>query len=341
LCDITNVGTNAVQLQKDSFTGLCNSANFNSEVFVGAAPYEYIKPKVPVPSRGETSCSTRTSTPVAMDQMDDEPECPSDPQKVAEYVCDIYKLLDRDEDKHLPRQNYMDDQRDINVKMRAILVDWLVEVHMKYKLKLETLFLTVNLIDRFLDERQTMRKKLQLVGVTAMLIAAKFEEIYPPEVRDFVYITDNAYSKEDILQMEVLMLTQLKFVLCVPTAAHFLERIKQANLDGRPKNDEQAKVHGHLMNYLLELSLLDFKMIRYEPSHLVAAAALLSNRLMKLHPAWPMAMSNSCKHDLPAVKQCAQDMCGILEGVEGSQLKAVRKKFSHDKFSKVASMPWW
>jgi cyclin B len=79
--------------------------------------------------------------------------------------------------------------------MRAILVDWIIEVHLKFKLLPETLFITVSLIDRYLEKVQIKRNNLQLVGVTAMLIATKYEEIYAPEVRDFVYITDNAYTK--------------------------------------------------------------------------------------------------------------------------------------------------
>jgi cyclin B len=86
--------------------------------------------------------------------------------------------------------------------MRAILIDWLIEVHLKFKLLPETLFLTINLIDRYLEKQAIPRTKLQLVGVTAMLISSKYEEIYAPEVRDFVYITDKAYTKEEILAME-------------------------------------------------------------------------------------------------------------------------------------------
>lgn len=86
--------------------------------------------------------------------------------------------------------------------MRAILVDWIIEVHLKFKLLPETLFITVSLIDRYLEQVQIKRTNLQLVGVTAMLIASKYEEIYAPEVKDFVYITDNAYTKDEILQME-------------------------------------------------------------------------------------------------------------------------------------------
>ena len=90
--------------------------------------------------------------------------------------------------------------------MRAILVDWLVEVHMKFKLLPETLYCTINIIDRFLEHEKCTRAKLQCVGVTAMLIASKYEEIYAPEVRDFVYITDKAFPREEILRMEQKML---------------------------------------------------------------------------------------------------------------------------------------
>lgn len=90
--------------------------------------------------------------------------------------------------------------------MRSILIDWLVEVHLKFKLVPETLYLTVNLIDWYLSQVSVNREKLQLVGVTAMLIASKYEEIYAPEVQDFVYITDKAYTKEEILDCEQRML---------------------------------------------------------------------------------------------------------------------------------------
>ena len=80
--------------------------------------------------------------------------------------------------------------------MRAILVDWLATVHLKFKLFPETLFITINLLDRYLTLNQVERKELQLVGVCCMLVASKYEEIYPPEIKDFAYITDKAYSSQ-------------------------------------------------------------------------------------------------------------------------------------------------
>jgi cyclin B len=95
--------------------------------------------------------------------------------------------------------------------MRAILVDWLIDVHMKFKLLPETLFITVNLIDRFLSKKSISKSKLQLLGVSSLMIATKYEEIYPPTLSDFVYITDKAYSRDDILTMESSILVALDF----------------------------------------------------------------------------------------------------------------------------------
>lgn len=98
----------------------------------------------------------------------------------------------------MPKPKYMRKQADINSSMRAILVDWLVEVGEEYKLLPQTLYLTVNYIDRFLSMMSVLRGKLQLVGTACMLLASKFEEIYPPEVSEFVYITDDTYTAKQV-----------------------------------------------------------------------------------------------------------------------------------------------
>lgn len=115
----------------------------------------------------------------------------------------------------------------MNSKMRAILVDWLVEVAEEYKLCADTLYLTVNYIDRFLSKHVVSRSQLQLVGVACMWVAAKYEEIYPPNVTDFCYITDSTYSKEQMVGMEELVLKKLNYELAVPTAKTFLRRLLQ------------------------------------------------------------------------------------------------------------------
>jgi len=121
-----------------------------------------------------------------------------DPLCATEYVHDMYSLFREKEPTTSVRPVFMESQPHINERMRSILVDWLVEVHLKFKLVPETLYLTVNLIDRYLERDEVSRPKLQLVGVTSLLIASKYEEIYPPELRDLVYICDRAYTRNDV-----------------------------------------------------------------------------------------------------------------------------------------------
>lgn len=124
--------------------------------------------------------------------------------------------------RNRPKHGYMKKQPDITHTMRTILVDWLVEVSEEYKLHSETLCLAVSYIDRFLSCMSVVRAKLQLVGTAAMFIAAKYEEIYPPDVAEFVYITDDTYTKKQVLRMEQLILKVLSFDLSVPTTMVFV-----------------------------------------------------------------------------------------------------------------------
>lgn len=126
--------------------------------------------------------------------------------------------------------DYMPSQPEINDKMRAILIDWLIEVHNKFELTNETLYLTINIVDRFLAAETVARRELQCVGMSAMLIASKYEEIWAPEVNDFVQISDRAYEHRHVLVMEKRILGRLEWNITVPTPYVFLARfIKAAN----------------------------------------------------------------------------------------------------------------
>jgi hypothetical protein len=132
----------------------------------------------------------------------------------------------------------MRQQIEINQKMRAILLDWLVDVHLRFNLRDETLFLSQFIIDSYIVNNQVQRSQLQLLGITAMLIASKYEEIYPPQVplyllfyyfqiKDFIHVTDNAYNNEDVLRMEGQILISLKFDLSQVSSLIFLRKFAQ------------------------------------------------------------------------------------------------------------------
>ncbi|KAG9489442.1 hypothetical protein GDO78_005420 [Eleutherodactylus coqui] len=211
-----------------------------------AAKVATVKPKaVPVPVT-VIDAPAKESSPVPMDvsmkeeeelcqafsdvlnSVDDiDAEDSENPQLCSEYVMSIYSYLQQLELQQPIKQRYLEG-KEVNERMRAILVDWLVQVHSRFQLLQETLYMGIALMDRFLQVQPISRGKLQLVGVTALLVASKYEEMYSPEVMDFVYITDNAYSASQIREMEILMLRELNFDLGRPLPLHFLRRASKS-----------------------------------------------------------------------------------------------------------------
>jgi G2/mitotic-specific cyclin-B, other len=180
----------------------------------------------------------------------------------------IFALLPRPQNITRPFPYMERRQPELNSVMRAILVDWLVEVHMKFRLLPETLYLCVNIIDRYLALQKVLRNKLQLVGVTALLIACKYEEIYPPEVRDCVYITDRAYTRQEVLDMEAAIVKALKFTLTVPTGYPFIQRFLHVT--------KSTAVVRHLASYYMERMLQEHSALAFKPSLMAAAAVCLA-----------------------------------------------------------------
>ena len=189
--------------------------------------------------------------------------------------------------------SYLSKQTDINAKMRAILIDWLVEVHLKFELMPETLYLTVNLVDRYLEKEQVMRGKLQLVGVTAMFMASKYVpqtvQRVPCEV--FVCIAAETYPRDELLSMERHMRASLNFQLTTPITCVFLRRLaKVAFIVTTPRSTTEL-----LANYLVELTLQDYKMLKYLPSTICASAVYLALKTSGQTP-WVRAASKLPYH---------------------------------------------
>uniref|UniRef100_A0A4W3HWY5 Cyclin A2 n=1 Tax=Callorhinchus milii TaxID=7868 RepID=A0A4W3HWY5_CALMI len=243
---------------------------------------------------------------------------------VPEYADDIHKYLREMELKCRPKAGYMKKQPDITNSMRAILVDWLVEVGEEYKLQNETLYLAVNYIDRFLSSMSVLRGKLQLVGTAAMLLASKFEEIYPPEVAEFVYITDDTYTKKQVLRMEHLILKVLSFDLAAPTINQFLGQY-------RGREEASSKVVS-LSLYLAELSLIDSEpYLKYLPSTIAASTFCLANYTIN-KVGWPKSLVQLTGYTLESIMPCVTDLYQTyLKASEHAQ-QAVREKYKTSKY---------
>jgi len=253
------------------------------------------------------------------------------PQECEEYEAEILAALFTEETLSMPHPDYMASQVHINGRMRALVIDWLVKVHMKYKLRRETLPLAVNLIDRYLAVQTVPRNRLQLVGAVCMFVAAKVEEITPPQVAHFVHISNNNFTEEDVLNVESTILSSLGFSIAVPTQAHFLDPLLKAN---------QCDVEEYtaLVDYLLELALIDVRMIRHEPSKVVSAALLLSNEIMG-RPVWPEKMVQISRHSYTALRGCAAELLALLRAAPSGMLQAVREKYLLQQHSSIARLP--
>ncbi|OAP57431.1 hypothetical protein AYL99_08169 [Fonsecaea erecta] len=200
-----------------------------------------------------------------------------DTSMVAEYGEEIFDYMRQLEVKMLPNAHYMDNQHEIQWSMRSVLMDWLVEVHLRFNLLPETLFLTVNYIDRFLSCKVVSLAKLQLVGATAIFIAAKYEEINCPSVQEIVYMVDGGYTVDEILKAERFMLTMLQFELGFPGPMSFLRRISKA--------DDYDLETRTLAKYFLEVTMMDERFIGSPPSFTAAASHCLA-RIMLRKGTW-------------------------------------------------------
>ncbi|KAJ3081989.1 G2/mitotic-specific cyclin [Quaeritorhiza haematococci] len=248
-----------------------------------------------------------------------------DPLMVSEYVVEIYEYMRELELQTMPNPAYMDDQKELAWRMRGILVDWLIEVHHKFRLLPETLYLAINIIDRFLSVRIVSLVKLQLVGVAAMFIAAKYEEVVHPSIQNFIYMADGGYTDEEILKAERYVLQVLDFSLQYPNPINFLRRCSKAE-----NYDIQTRT---LAKYLMEISLVDYRFLVYTPS-IISAAGLFLARHMLNRGEWNANLQHYCgykEHELKPVVDLTLDYLS-----QPCKHEALYKKYASKKFMKAS-----
>ncbi|XP_016543947.2 G2/mitotic-specific cyclin S13-7 isoform X2 [Capsicum annuum] len=249
---------------------------------------------------------------------------------VSEYVEDIYsfyKLAESETRVH----DYIDSQPEISEKMRAILIDWLIEVHHKFELNPETLYLTINIVDRYLAVETASRRELQLVGISAMLLASKYEEIWAPEVNDFVCISDQTYSHEQVLTMEKQILGQLEWYLTVPTPYVFLVRFIKASL---PDSEMENMVY-----FLAELGLMNYETIIYCPSMIAAAAVYAARHTLNRTPFWNGTLKLHTSFSEAQIIECARMLVSYHSEAANHKLKVIFRKYTNAERGAVALLP--
>ena len=249
-----------------------------------------------------------------------------------EYLKEIYLNLLQDEKDtfYKPKIGYMDMQNDINEQMRAILIDWLIEVHYRFKLKSETLFQTVWIIDAYLSILPIIRAKLQLLGIASLLISCKSQEIYYPQLNDLIDITDGAYIKDELIEMEAHVLKILGFNIISPSPNDFYNIIAKAfNFD---------KNQYFLGKYFMESSLIGYKMLKYSSSVIGASCAYIVMKFFGINNYKCLYSNDIIKESCPqkAIKDCAREICFLVKNLSYSNLKAVKDKYFLPEFLCVA-----
>jgi len=278
------------------------------------------------------------------------------------YVTDIHEYFKRAETMR-PHFNYLDTlltaggssssnfvegiqtKNGVTEKMRYILVDWIVEVHSKFRLQPETLFLTVELMDRYLQLRPCPKKSLQLVGVTAMMVAAKYEEIYPPPVSDFVYISANTYTAEQILSFELELLAALDFGLTIPTVFCFSKRALTVIAADPTDSLRVIPSLPSMVQFLCEASLLSYALLNTPLSKTAAACVYLARKYLRSAESpltlWTKALIHYTGYPLAEIKAEVRTLNDIIASIASSTQKAKGcylkyENAKHDRVSPVA-----
>ena len=191
----------------------------------------------------------------------------SDP--LLDYTNMIHFSVKQSERFYQPRANYLSSQPQIGSKQRQKLINWLIVIQTSFKLLPETLFISVNIIDRFLSKEKLELTNLQLLSITALSIASKFQEIYPPVTADFIKMTDNSYTVEAMRQMETKVLSVIEFdINCTPSQT-FLEHYSRGINVTKPSVLIYA-------SFLLDLALLKDEFLQFKTSDITVCALIIA-----------------------------------------------------------------
>ncbi|KAL7088350.1 hypothetical protein ACP275_13G122700 [Erythranthe tilingii] len=251
--------------------------------------------------------------------------------EVCDYVDDIYQYYWVMEGQSPLLKNYMGIQKEITPQMRGILINWLVEVHLKFDLMQETLFLTATLLDRYLSLESIKKNEMQLVGLTALLLASKYEDFWHPRVADLVSISAESYTRDQMLQMEKTMLKKLKFRLNEPTPYVFMLRFLKAAQSNHMKFE-------HLAFYLIELCLVEYEALSYKPSMLCASAIYVARCTLQMEPPWTPLLAKHARYEESHIRSCAKMVLKFHRAAKTTMLKVSHEKYAKLDYCRVANI---
>ncbi|CAH8381312.1 unnamed protein product [Eruca vesicaria subsp. sativa] len=256
--------------------------------------------------------------------IDDE----SNQLEVAQYVGDIYQFYWTAEALNPALGYYLSTPTKANPTTRGILINWLIEVHSKFDLMHETLYLTMNLLDRYLSQVPVEKNEMQLIGLTALLLASKYEDYWHPRIKDLISISAETYTREQILGMERIMLKQLKFRLNEPTPYVFMLRFLKAA--------QSNKKLQQLSFYLIELCLVEYEALKFKPSLLCASAIYVAHCTLHMTPVWTALLNSHTHYNVSQMKDCSDLILGFHKAAKTGKLRVTYDKYMKPERSNVA-----
>uniref|UniRef100_A0A0A9H6V0 Cyc1 n=1 Tax=Arundo donax TaxID=35708 RepID=A0A0A9H6V0_ARUDO len=321
--------------QAPKITTSSNENSKPSEGAIGSSNSAQKKSKKKVVCTLTTALTARSKTACGLKQkelIEDIDKLDGNNQlAMVDYVDDIYMFYNASEHESRP-SDYMGKQPEVNPKMRAILTDWMVGAHGIFQLMPETLYLTIYIVDRYLSLQPVLKRELQLVGIVAMLIACKYEEIWTPEVNDFMSISNDAFSRQQILVMEKAVLNNMEWNLTLPTPHHFLVRFTKAEGSG----DKQLE---HMIHFFGELAMMDYRMATIRPSMVAASAVYAARCTLRKSPLW----TDTLKHHTGLHEQQLMEGAKILISSHAAapvaKLNSIYRKYASEQFGCVALHP--
>ncbi len=250
------------------------------------------------------------------------------PLAVPTYVKEIMAYLKSTELNPIfsVPHDFLSRQPELEPQMHTVLIDWLSEVHTKFKLANESIFMAATIVNRFLASKVVPKSRLQLVGIASLLIASKFEEAYTPSVRSFVRVA-SGFSTKQVISMERMVLQVLDFNLSNPTSITFLRRFAKVT-DMTPRDRYMAF-------FIAELANADIALVRHAPSEIAAGAIVLTNKIVSNEEWSPVAQKYSgyCRADLDTV---VNDLKRVVHG--SKVCRCIVKKYAADRYYRVSTL---
>ena len=253
----------------------------------------------------------------------------SNPQDVYDFDLEVFEVMKNKESDMLPNPNYFSIQHTITPRIRCSIVDWIVKVHGKLGMHTDTLFTAVELMDRYLSDVTFDRSKLQILSCTALLVAAKNEEVYSPSTNDFIYICKNSFTASDMNQMERDLIFSLDCRIGPIHSSHFLKRFVRFT--------EPCSKLTMLAYFINEMSLLDENFIGMVPSLRAAAVVALAQHLVQGPGKWTQTMVDNTGYELADLQETAKMLLAAVGRFNHSRYGGITHKYSVKALKNVSA----